>query len=682
MAKTKTDRRDTASPDSAWTRRVEAARQVRKQKEELWQRNIDAYQGTPLKTKPSEDWVNVTLDAALVDIKKAQLFNQSPEVRLRAVEPLMEGRQSAVALHEIVVNEILSPDGIDARRLMDKVLVDVLCPAGLGPTKIGYRATTVQVEQMIQQPVPDPMTGQPAVDPMTGAPMTVRVPQTVDVPIHEEWFWERFSPKQLLIPHDFHSTDFDKAPWLGMDLTIPKRQAMREFDLKEDDFEGAKVTKNEYVFEHGEDAQSEGTDDLVTLTELWYRAAQFDDDVVHPEVFRRKVVIEGVTAPIRLKDPMPYQRVDPATGRLTADSMMGNPIHIFTTRDLPDSAYPPSDCSLTRELVNELCKFRTQMVQQRDRSIPIRGFDVHRVFPETTDKIVRAELQGMIPMDGPFQDAIWEIARAQYPRENYTAQDYIMRDIEKVWSIGANQMGVTDDQSRTATEIQTVQQASNVKLDAERARVLSQFVRGVAKLDALIQRFMPPERYAEYLGPQAAQQRLQWDGTVMSARFAYTALPDSSIRMDAAQRQRQLLDVWRFFAQDPNFARVELSKPILRAFGLDPDKLIVAQLPEKGPEPPSITWSIKMEDFAGPAAQIAAAIANAAGLKITPEMLDSTKMIGAMYAAAQMRAAQATDQAGKPITAHGGMAPEASPMDKHQDQITGGTQGMPGGGVQ
>lgn len=668
--------RDRMDAEQAWTKRVEAARTVRKQYEELWQRNLDAYKGTPLKQKPSEDWVNVTLDAALVDTKRAQLFNENPDISLTASEPLMEGREGAVAAHEIVLNELLGPDHLDMQRVIDQVLFSVECPAGLGPVKVGFTLTTVQVETMVEQPIPDPLTGQPAVDPLTGTPMTVPVKQSVDVPIHESWFIEPFSPKQLLIPHDFKSTQFDKAPWLGLELTMPKRQAMKEFGLNEDDFTGAKVTKAEHVFDHGEDAQTEGADDLVAFTEVWYRAAQFDDDVVHPEVYRRKVLIEGVKKAIPVKDPSPYQTIDPATGRLTPDSMIGNPIHVFSIRDVTDTAYPPSDCSLTRALVEELCKFRTQMVQQRDRSIPLRGFDIHAIDEETAAKLKRSEFQTMIPMNGPFANSIWEIARAQYPRENYTAQDYILQDVLRVWHIDLNQMGLTDSQVRTATETATVEKAMNVSMGKDRARILSQYVRLVAKLDALVQRFMTPERYAEILGQKGAQLRQQWDGKVINARLAYHAQPDSSVRMDAAVRQRQLLDVWRFFAQDPNFARVELSKPILRAFGLDPDKLIVEQLPEQGPEPPAMTYSIKMDDFLGPQAQIAVAFANAAGMKITPEMLDSTQMLGAQYAAAQMRAQQAQTQAGKPLTAHGGMAPEASPMDKHQDQVTGAMQGM------
>lgn len=670
----KTDPQDLVT---RWRRRLDLSEEVAKKYHQEWQDNLDAYAGKPLKSIPSSDWVNVNLDAALVEIKKAQLFFQNPDVRLKASEPLMEGRQSAISLHETVINEMLGPDHVDAIQMIDPTLVAVLT-TGLGPTKLGYEATTVEVEQ----PVVDPMTGQPAIGP-DGAPVT----QTVPVPIHERWFWEPFSPKELRIPAHWRSTHFDKAPWLGKRFEMPLAVARTQFKLPED-FKGS-AEKYEQVFDHHDAPDAEG-DAVVTGTEVWYRCALFPDEhgeqVVHPELYKELILIDGLNDQVGRLRPSPYQTIDPQTGRLTPDSMIGNPIHVLAIRDLTDSAYPPSDCQLTRAQVNELCKFRTQMVRHRDAAISLRGFDTTRVPPEVAAKIERGEHASMIGFPGAGQDAFWEIARAQYPRENYTAQDYILQDIEKVWAIGANQMGVTEDTSRTATEVQTVNNASQVKLEKERGRVLAWYLRGVAKLDTLIQRFMSPQQYAEILGQQGAQAKLQgWDGRVVSARFAYRAMPDSQIRMDAAQERRQFLQLFEFTIRHPNVIGIELLNMLFRKFGLEPQKLVVPQLPDKGPDAPKVNVALN-GDHIDPqlaAFPIVMELLAQGGWKISPQAIaEAKKQAGNQIMAAVGLGGGAADATGQGLPPkdreHPGLALKQKPLSKHAAEETGGMPGMEG----
>ena len=619
-----------AAARKTWAERLDRAKTMRKRREPEWQENIDAYTGKPLTTAREEDWVNVNVDFATTEQKKSALFFQSPDVQLTPTEPLMQGREGAVTLNEQVLNEYLSPDHIDAKRLMDRVLFDVICASGFGATKIGYETRSVTVEQPVMQPAIDPQTGQPqlpqpgqpppqpqpAIDPETGEIQT----QEVEVPVHEEWYWRRISPMKTLIPHDFHNTDFDEAPWLGQqfDMSVSAAKSMG-FALPKS-FSGTKAV-DQRLFDHGDGQLTDATiERRVEGVEVWYRAADFDPIIKDPKRYRQVIFVDGVKEPVVHRDS-PYQTVDPTTGRLTPDSMIGNPIHICTIRDLSDSAYPPPDCTITRSQVRELSKFRTQLILQRDRSIPMRGFDVNAVDPDTAEKLRKNEYQSMIPMNGPFRDRIWEIAKAHYPRENFEAQRIIQDDIERAMALGSNQQGAAEDTVRTATEVNAIGAASNLRMEAERNRVISWYLQGVGKLHTLLMRFATQTQYVQVVGQQGAQQMQAWTGKEIAGRFAYRARPDSSLRMDRAVERQQALQLYQLARQDPHANGFELLKNVVSAFGLDTQKATVEQQPESGPTPPNVSLSFTDDSMAPqqPQFEVIREILKQLGLEISQE---------------------------------------------------------------
>ena len=73
---------------------------------------------------------------------------------------------------------------------------------------------------------------------------------------------------------------------------------------------------------------------------------------------------------------------------MSADSMIGNPIHPLTLRTVPDKSYVPSDCQMTRPLTREECRFRTQMLKERDMNRPrILYRIIHSPFGEVLKAI-------------------------------------------------------------------------------------------------------------------------------------------------------------------------------------------------------------------------------------------------------------------------------------------------------
>jgi hypothetical protein len=710
---------------SEWMKRIRPAEDKNRKYKPWWDSNLENYAPGP--DKSPKAWggeVNTNRDFTLVHQKIPQLFYQSPEVSAKS-SPLMQGDQAEALVQttQDILNAKLgpAPDGVDAKRLIPRVLFDLVCVAGWGVTKMGYESTTVEVET--DAPILDP-TGQPMSDPMTGAPLTQKV--KAPVPIHEDIFWKHVNYDDLLVPGDYESTDYDAAPWLAIKFRMPLRVAKRQFDIPEDFEPKPKQDAEEapVIGESGDRASRE-----VEGYEIWYRAALYDDDVRHPLRLRNLVILEGVERPVKHEDS-PYQTLDVNTGRLTADSMVGYPIHVLTVRDLSKSAHIQSDCSISRPQVNELNRYRVQQIKQRDTNIPIRVYNTDVVPVETAEAIKSGDIGAMIglPAEAFAQQRgpVEQIAPATYPRENMTFEDKQDNDIARTHAIDANQSGTQNNTVRTATELQIVQTATNVRLDHERSLVLDWFIKGCAKYCTLLQRFLTVEQAATYVGQQRAEVWINGvpDSTdpqtgqpvpgfpgirEIPVPLAFQAKPDSTIRTDAAQDKKAAMDDYQYFANDPYVNRQELLKAVLRKRGYTPEAIVV-QPPPPEPEKPKISFAFKGEDVVGPQAPIVLELLAQTGIQISPEAIQQAQAaMGDLEAQMQQQAAQeqaaaaAQSGAGEEMAAadhqrqmeqqfmkglvkvlpHGGKVAGVEPLSKHAVDQTGGMQGTgmaaPGG---
>lgn len=631
----------------AWKKRLVAARELRKAAIDRTKTAIQHYLGTPMLDTPDHDVVNVNKEFPFTEQKKAQLMFQVPEVQL---EPLLPGLEQAALLFQAVVNHELGPHGANFKATSQEAITETLM-AGIGVTKIGYEAAVGEREQLM--PVLDPMTGQPQVDPMTGQPVTQ--PRTVPYLAKETYFWERVPIDKWLIAPDFEGSDYDKASWMAMEFEKDATaDTLKEYGLPAD-FDGSKMMTEGSLSGEKDDLKLTHLAKKIRGVELWYYASRYDPKEPHPDKLRLLVLIDNWETPVRHQES-PYQTVGP-DGNLMG--MRGFPLHPLTLRFVPDRIYPPSDIEMSLPVSDELSKGRTQMVLQRETSIPMRGFDRNRMSKEDAEKLVKGGWQRALPLDGRPSEIIEEIARGQFPRENFTFQEVAEREYEEIWALGKNQRGLSEDTTRTATEIQTQQASADVRLEMERGRVLDWFTRGTQKFASLLQLFKTEPSFVNVLG-QSAQGLQAWDRTKIQGEYLFKVKPDSALRIDAAARRQQLLQVYNLTANDPNVARVELLKTLFQSFNIDPSRIVVEKLPDKGPEPPKLSLAFKGEDALNEAAMT---LAQANGLQVPPQLLQMAQMAG------QIRGMVA--QANQAPPEHGGTAQTQEPLSKHAMRPTG-----------
>jgi hypothetical protein len=594
--------------EAFWKDQVTDAQKRRKKELPSWKANLSRYRGESPKFfgVRSRETISVNVDFYQTEQKKAQLFFQTPTV---VVAPKRGMNQpptiERASLVGEVVNYYLGPHEIDAEALVDTLLLDHLCPAGFGASVLGYEAVTTNVQMPVAAPPAAP-SGPPLAGitssgpvmppgPLAGTPFQPQAPPPMQAVPQKLWcrfYWDRIEPEKLLIPAQFRSTDWAKAPWLGYEVDLDQDQAADQRLLPR---------KSLGVGPVGDTLSSPNDSEFLSECShayvIWYRASVYDSTVQNPEIYRRLVLMasDKMQPTVAVHEPSPFQTLDRA-GRVVK-GLRGNPIHLLSIRPMTGSAYAPSDCTISRAASDELSLGRTQMMLQKRRSLPQRGVDTNMVDKTVVDKMVSGEIQEIIPIKGDPNLAVKPIGMSVFQRENFEFNNITQQDIDRLWALGANQQSVVASGSKTATELSLIQQATDTRLTKERNNVLAWYAAGAEKLAALLEMFADQADLLPILGPDgwATWQQAAQDPTPM--RFLFSIKPDSSMREDAAAEQTRLLNAYNMLARDPHFNRVAFLSYVCERFSLDPATFVIPQIPQAPPDPPKPTISLKAEDL-------------------------------------------------------------------------------------
>jgi len=287
-----------------------------------------------------------------------------------------------------------------------------------------------------------------------------------------------------------------------------------------------------------------------------------------------------------------------------------------------DKAIPPSDTEAGRPQVRELIRSRSQMLRQRDHSVPIRWYNVNLVDDEIIEAIKRGEYQDILPVNGDGSRMIGEVARASYPRESFQFQSIIGNDLDRSWALSNNQLATTTDTERSATEAKLVQSAGDVRLDYEKSRCNRFLVEGAEVLFSLMQKFRAGTKYVRV--PTLGGEELQKiEPTDLQGEFLFDFLADSSDRVDKTTRQANTLKLYNLLANSPTVDRASLERELIELHGHDPTKVIRERPPDK-PEPPNISYRFSGEDMLNP---MVVALMMKAGHELTPQDIKAAAMM-------------------------------------------------------
>lgn len=566
-----------------------------------WRTNIDYRRGKQFSTDSDQDRIAITTDWSATKTKQAQLFSQVPEVRLTAKH---KKYQASVPTFAKKLNETIEQAKVGV--VLDENVPDCVNAAGFAGCIVSYDARMGPV----QIPVPPPEV----VAQMKAAGMEVPM-QTVQRPIDTRFSANRISVEDMLWPVEFSGSDFDKSPWLGHSGREPWARAKHMFNLKDSD--KAKFTGEDSRSVNDSLAKAPEKDlnrepDTVCYDELFYWRYIYHPEETRFKAIQRLVFIHGQTEPVVNEEWKGQKRA--ADGSIIGSCVF--PIRVLTLTYISDEAIPPSDSAMGRPQVDELIRSRSQMVQQRENSIPWRWIDTNRVDPIVVDALQRGTWQGIIPVNGSGANAMGEGSRANYPNEDFEFQRVAENDLERTWQTSEG-AGRPAPASRSATASRNMAQTASTRTAYERGRVARYFL-GIAEvlagLLALYGKFTEEEAVA-----------LQgWDRESLANYFIYGVRVDSTVLLDAEQRIERLMAFLNMTAKS-GYVNVE---PVIREIadlsGLDPNEVVRApQPPPKEPMNISLRAS-GLEDLLNP---LFLAFLVESGQAPSPEALETAKKI-------------------------------------------------------
>ena len=664
-----------------WWERVERARQRVKSREDAWDILLDEYMPIVSKSGVAET-VKVQAHFRNTHTKLGNLFYRQPELVLTpddpgpaqnqrpSIIPPQPGQppppparmEDIVSVRQAILKKLLGRDGIKGNRLMDELIFDVLQWAGIGCCKVGYEATLIPVQKPVMGPAPQmggmttlglgPQPMVPQIGP-DGKPLM----QTEMVPIYEEYYGRRFSPKKALWNDDLRSTRHEEdATWMGMDFYLTKEDAIEKFKLAEGDITGG--AEDDRIHKFSGDKNDGLGPKLVHCIEIWPRASRFGRNNPHPKALNQLVLIEGMKTKPAVWRPSPDQTFD-QMGKMTPDSLETFPIKVLTIRDLADSCFPPADAAFTNSDIKQMSTWRRQSIRIRDAAIGKYLYDVDAFGPEEVEQLKNGAIGEFIPVEGGGMKEGVDRIFAQTSKVTSTPDDSrgfagIKQDMNETLGMGSNQAGTETDTVRTATESDQVARAVQSRNEKELTRVVDFYLDVARAIDQLSMRYMTAPTYVEIGGEEGASKVAVWNQNKSASKWIYDIAPDSQLRPDNARDFQMTMQHYNLTAKDQLSNRMYLLKRMARQRGMDPMKATMPPQPPPPPkpEPLKVTLNITPEDLHDPDVQA----------------------FFALYGenvAATVAAKEAQPE-------HGGPADQADVISEHVQSNSGGKQNAPG----
>jgi hypothetical protein len=569
---------------------VEACEQWRASQIPKWQRNTEYRQNKILDAEPDRDEVLVPIDWARTRNKIAQLYFQVPKVTLAPRAPQW---RPFTGLVSAVVNYQLQQE-IRAENTIEECLGDAINAAGIGVYYVSYEAEFEDVQEPSANLALRKVTELvDYVKQLGGAPPPT---MTVKKPIYQKVEWTRIDPADFLFPLSFNGIDWERAPWLGHNFRITRAEAERRGWLKPGEraggSEAAKSVNEQYEqTSHRDDSES------VRGTRLWVRPYLFDAKEKDCRKLRVIVWLDGKENPVMDED-FPWQKYSQESKEWVG--MTTFPLKVLTLTHISGQAIPPSDSEIGRPQVRELNRSRTQMLLQRDRSNPLRWFDVNLVDADVVEQIRRGTWQDMIPTQGPGHNAIGEVARASYPRESYEFQNVFEKDLDNAWSMGPNQGGYEASGATSATEAEITQRNYQVSLEHQRAKVLKWFLAGAEATLDIIQVFFTIEKYVPHVKTGGETVLEAFDRERVPGKYTFSARPDAATRVDMGQKKAEALNRYKLMRRDELVNPQRLIADIFEASDVDPTEGFAPPPQPTPPVPKQPSFSFKGEDLVNP----------------------------------------------------------------------------------
>ena len=145
-------------------------------------------------------------------------------------------------------------------------------------------------------------------------------------------------------------------------------------------------------------------DDTVSFDEIFYHEHAFDPACTSYATIRHLVFVHGKEKAV-IDEEWKGQQLDKDSNQIVG--ALKYPIRVLTLSYVSDDAIPPSDSAVSRPATDEINMSRSQMIQQRQHSLPAKWVNTDRIDPAVLLTLMRGKWQGYVPIQGVEYECHW-----------------------------------------------------------------------------------------------------------------------------------------------------------------------------------------------------------------------------------------------------------------------------------
>lgn len=502
--------------------RLEAAREFRrKNRESVWRRNEDQYEGNHWTQLQSEDPAAdlITVNVSFSTVNTILPFITAEEPRF-LVEPYStDAKVSAARLQQAWLNRYWRSAQAGAQVALEDATTDMLIYGD------GWLKETYQYR--------DKQTG-----PDTFA-------EVVDI------YTDRVSPWDVWL--DPNATRLDNARYVIQRYYLTRaemegdEERFGDVDLDSLPWGNVQFDASDSSFNHEERIMGEAD---------WMELFEYYDMRSHYSL----TFVEATDSPL-------LRKVDGARP----------PLVQMSNYYLPRSPYHASELEQIWSLQQELNKSRSELVTHRRRNISKYFIRKDLLTQEAIDAIQSPIVGQLVPVesDVPLSDVVVPINTATLQPEAYASADQALRDVYEITGVSEYLRGASPEIRRTATEASIIEGASNVKVQAKLRKVEHAARRAGTIILAIAKEIFPETDVDEmglFLTGDEAQRALRAQQGEQAAELMeqgstptdlLAAIPDLSQQQDAELRPTEEMfeGEYEVFVET---ASTELRNPIFK----------------------------------------------------------------------------------------------------------------------
>lgn len=257
----------------------------------------------------------------------------------------------------------------------------------------------------------------------------------------------------------------------------------------------------------------------------------------------------------------------------------GLPFIDITFNEDPQYYWGPSDCAILEPQQLEVNEARTQAMMHRRVSLLKFLVDKNVIDKTEVDKMMSENVAPCVMINGTPSTAVTQL-QPHIPADLIGWVEQIRQDVREMVGMGRQQSGEAPSGRRTATEMQIVQSAKELRMDERRDIVADALVDIMRKVNQVIFSNWDKEHVVQVVGMDGAKYWVEYTKEAIIGEYNTRVDIESMTPSTKAMRRKEIVELIGALANNPRVNIDYLLKMLLREYDWIDAMAVLPDAPE------------------------------------------------------------------------------------------------------